>query len=191
MCPGACEMKTSIWTQFGENTRTSANHKPMKCTPSLICLQASGKATEAWISGIMQCKPKSIWLNTPQNDEQFVSKTINDNNVDIEKFLASKVRQLAKKMESSKATAHHIKQVVGDPQAAQINLMRHQCTEISPGKNKKKKSSVKPKQSSHKHAVQENPQMSSYNKKCFDPRNAHKNKDRCSKCGDSTHVEGF
>ena len=25
----------------------------------------------------------------------------------------------------------------------------------------------------------------------FDPRNVHKNKDGCSKCGDSTHVEGF
>ena len=32
-------------------------------------------------------------------------------------FLSSKVR-LAKKLESSKATANHIKQVAGDPQAA-------------------------------------------------------------------------
>ena len=59
------------------------------------------------------------------HDEEFVSKTINDSNVDLEKVTASKVRQLAKKMESSKATACHIKQVDGDPQAAQINLMRH------------------------------------------------------------------
>ena len=49
--------------------------------------------------------------------EKFVSKTINDSNVGLEKFPASKVRQLAKKMESSNATAHHIKQVAGDPQA--------------------------------------------------------------------------
>ena len=28
-------------------------------------------------------------------------------------------------------------------------------------------------------------------KKSFDPRLAHKNKDRCSKCGDSAHLEGF
>ena len=89
--------------------------------------------------------------------------------MDLEKFLASKVRQLAKKMESSKATACHIKQVAGDPQTAQINLMRHQHTEIPPGKCKTKKSFVKPKQSSHKHAVQENPQTSSCNKKSFDP----------------------
>ena len=32
------------------------------------------------------------------NDEDFVSKTINDSNIDLEKFPASKVRQLAKKL---------------------------------------------------------------------------------------------
>ena len=41
-------------------------------------------------------------------DEDFVMKTINEGNVDIQKFPASKVHQLAKKMESSKATAKHI-----------------------------------------------------------------------------------
>ena len=111
--------------------------------------------------------------------------------MDLEKFPTSKVRQLAKKMESSKATAHHIKQVAGDPQAVQINLMRHQHTEISSGKHEKRKSFVKSKQPSHKNVVQDNLQESSYNKKSFYPRNVHKNKDRCSKCGDSTHVEGF
>ena len=35
-------------------------------------------------------------------DEEFVSKTINDSNIDLYKFPASKVRQHAKKMESSK-----------------------------------------------------------------------------------------
>ena len=94
-------------------------------------------------------------------------------------------------MESSKATVCHIKQVAGDAQAVQINLIRHQHTEISPGKHKKRKPFVKPKQLSHRNAVQENPHVSSYNKKSFDPRNEYRNKDRCSKCGDSTHVEGF
>ena len=51
-------------------------------------------------------------------DKEFVSKTINDSNVDLKKFPASKVRKLAKKMESSKGSVHHIKQVAGDPQAA-------------------------------------------------------------------------
>ena len=51
-------------------------------------------------------------------DEEFVSKTINYINLDLNKFPASKVRQLAKKMESSKATAMYIKQVASEPQAA-------------------------------------------------------------------------
>ena len=70
------------------------------------------------------------------HDVEFEFKTINDRNVDLEIFPASKVRQLEKKMESSKANACHIKQVAGDPQAVQINLMRHQHTEISSGKHK-------------------------------------------------------
>ena len=56
-------------------------------------------------------------------DEDFVTKTINEGNVDIPKFPASKVCQLAKKMESSKATAKHIRQVTGDLPAAQVQLM--------------------------------------------------------------------
>ena len=88
-------------------------------------------------------------------DEEFVSKTISDGSVDLEKFPASKVRQLAKKLESSKATTRHIKQVAGDPQAAQINLLRHQRTELPAGKYKKKRSGIKPRQSSHKHQGQE------------------------------------
>ena len=47
-------------------------------------------------------------------DEDFITKTINEGNGDIQKFPASKVCQLAKKMESSKATAKHIRQVAGD-----------------------------------------------------------------------------
>ena len=43
--------------------------------------------------------------------------------VDLDKFPASKVHQLAKKYESSKATARHIKQVAGEKQATQIHLM--------------------------------------------------------------------
>ena len=63
-------------------------------------------------------------------DEEFVSKTIKDSNIDLSMLPASKVRQLKKKMESSKATAKHIKQVASDPQAAQISLMHHLHTEL-------------------------------------------------------------
>ena len=121
-------------------------------------------------------------------DKEFVSKTINEGSVDLDKFPASKVCQLAKKMECSNATARHIKQVAGDPQVAQINLMCHQCTELSNGKYKKKTSSAKQKQVQHKNVEQRPPNQY---KKSLDPRLAYKNKDRCSKCGDSAHHEGF
>ena len=77
-----------------------------------------------------------------------MSRTISDGSVDLDKFPTSRVHQLAKKMESSKATVHNVKQVAHDSQAVQINLLRHQHTELPAGKyKKKKKSSVKPKQS--------------------------------------------
>ena len=66
-------------------------------------------------------------------DEDFVTKMINEGNVDIQKFPASKVCQLAKKMESSKATAKHIRQVAGDLLAAQVQLMQHRCTQLPAG----------------------------------------------------------
>ena len=84
-------------------------------------------------------------------DEDFVSKTISDGSVGLEKFPASRVRQLAKNLERSKATACNIKQVAGDPQSAQMSLLRHQCTELPAGKYKKKRAPMKPKQVSHKH----------------------------------------
>ena len=123
--------------------------------------------------------------------EDFVSKTITDGSVDLEKFPASKVRQLAKKLESSKATAHHIKQVAGDPQAAQINLLRHQCTELPAGKYKKKKAYMNPKQVNHKHQGNEGFHPQAQPKKRFDTKGAHNDKSRCSKCGDTIHIEGF
>ena len=124
-------------------------------------------------------------------DEEFVSKTISDGSVDLEKFPASKVRQLAKKLESSKATACLIKQVTGDLQVAQINLLRHQHTELPAGKYKKKRAPMKPKQPNHKHQGNEGYHSQAQPKKRFDTKGEHNDKSRCSKCGDSVHIEGF
>ena len=84
---------------------------------------------------------------------------MNGSNIDLDKFPASKVRQLAKKMESSKVTARHIKQVASDPQVAQIKLMWHQHTDLPAGKHKKKKSFVKPKPPSHKNDASDRQQV--------------------------------
>ena len=62
--------------------------------------------------------------------ESFVSKTLNEGHVELSKFPASKVRQVAKKLESSQATTKYMRQVTKDPQATQINLLRHQRTEL-------------------------------------------------------------
>ena len=101
----------------------------------------------------------SFWFF--MRDEEFVSRTISDGSVNLEKFPASKVQKLTKKLESSKATAHHIKQVAGDPQATQINLFRHQCTELPAHKYKKKRPLWKPKQSNCKNqgSNNHNPQV--------------------------------
>ena len=120
-------------------------------------------------------------------DEEFVSQTINDSSVNLDKFPTSKVRQLAKKNEALKQTVHHIKQVASDPQVAQINLMRHQWTDLPPSKHKRKPFKSRP--PSHKHHTSKQ-QVLPYKRK-FDPTQTHKSKERCLKCGDSRQVEGF
>ena len=85
-------------------------------------------------------------------DEDFLFGTINEGSAELDKFPASKVCQLAKKMESSKTTARHIRQVTGDPQDTQINLMCHQHRELPSGKHKKRKQGTKQRQSHHKNA---------------------------------------
>ena len=100
------------------------------------------------------------------------------------------MRQLAKKMESSKSTTRHIKAVASDLQVAQVDLMRHQRTDLQPNKSKWI-------QHSHKHRSKSQKRYSNEHKnqrpsfKKFDPSQAHKRTDRCSKCSDSKHVEGF
>ena len=48
-------------------------------------------------------------------DEDFVSRTISDGSINLDKLPTSRLCQLAKTLESSKATARHIKQVSGKP----------------------------------------------------------------------------
>ena len=68
----------------------------------------------------------------------FVSKTLNEGRVELSKFPASKVRQIAKKLESSQSTARHMKKMSNEPHATQINLLRHQRTDLPPTKSQRK-----------------------------------------------------
>ena len=110
-----------------------------------------------------------------------MSKTLNEGCADLQQYPASKVRQLAKKLESSKATAWHIKQATSNAQAAQINLLRHQRTELA---HKKKKGH---KRKQHFKSKEGKPPY----KKHPHPSQAHGSQDRCSKCGDTRHAQGF
>ena len=107
-----------------------------------------------------KCKKVIVWSGDFGMDQYVLwcSKTINDSNVDLEKFPVSKVRHLAKKMESSESAARHIKAVASDPQMTQVNLMKHQRTDLPSSKSKWK-------QHFHKHKS-----------KRFDPSQAHKKK---------------
>ena len=87
----------------------------------------------------------------------------------------------AKKLESSKATARHIKQATSNPQAAQINLLRHQRTELA---HKKKKGHQR-----KQHFKSKDGKPPS--KKLFNPSQAHSSSDRCLKYGDTKHAQGF
>ena len=103
-------------------------------------------------------------------------------------FPTSRFKQLAKKMESSKVTTRYIKQVTSDPQVAEISLMRQQSTDLPTSKHKKRKPFVKPRPPSHKNGTSD--RQSNY-KKSFDAKNVYRKQERCQKCRDSNHIEGF
>ena len=62
------------------------------------------------------------------------------------------MRQLAKKLESSKSTAKHIKQASSELQATLVNLLRHQRTELPPSKfQRKQRKAFRSRQANHKY----------------------------------------
>ena len=119
-------------------------------------------------------------------DEDFVTKTFNEGNVDIQKFPASKVHQLAKKMESSKATAKHIRQVAGDLPAAQIQFYVTSTHSTScrnyPSRQQNSTSGQKPQNC-------KTPEVPTSWKPDMQRPDVHS--DKCSRCGDTLHVKGF
>ena len=120
-------------------------------------------------------------------DDDFVTKTINEGNVDIQKFPASKVCQLTKKMESSKAMAKHIRKVAGDIPAAQVQLMHHQCTQLPTGNYPRRKSNSTSGQKPQNCKTQEAPTM----QKAPDMLRPDAHSDKCNRCGDTPHAKGF
>ena len=109
----------------------------------------------------------------------------------MDNFPASKVRQLAKKLESSKSTAKYIKQASNEPQDTQIHLLRHQCTELLP--NKHQRNQRKSKQKPFKYRYQQEEKEIDRPPQEYEKYRPEQNKqaERCHKCGDTPHMEGF
>ena len=128
-------------------------------------------------------------------DEEFVSKTINDSNIDLEKFPASKVRQLAKKLESSKSKARHIKKMSNEPQATQVNIKGQKYHQTRPRGNNSRITNLDTKTLGTQMKVtntKHHTRMKEFeNKKVFNARQILQSEDRCHKCGDSKHIERF
>ena len=167
-------MLDTIWEKFEEFCKPQSNEVRARFD-LLTSFQQGNKSVDEWYNAVQtqvalaKYPPETakilhrdiFWFFL--KDEEFVSKTINDSNIDLDKFPTSKVRQLTKKMESSKVTTRHIKQVASDLQVAQINLMRHQHTDLPASKHKKKKKSfVKPRPPSHKNDTSDRQQVPSY-----------------------------
>ena len=120
-------------------------------------------------------------------DEDFVLKTINEGNVDIQKFPASKVHQLAKKMESSKATAKHIQQVAEDTPAAQVQLMHHQHTQLPARNFPRRKLNSTSGQKPQNHKTLDVP----ITRKTPNMLRLEGCSERCNRCSDTPHAKGF
>ena len=81
----------------------------------------------------------------------------------------------------------HIKQVAGDPQATEINLMRHQRTKHPRTRH------IKKRRPTGKQIPYKTPegQVTNQVKKPYDNRKIHKMPHCCNKCDDSIHTLGF
>ena len=78
-----------------------------------------------------------------------------------------------------------------EPQATQVNLLRHQRTELPPANLKKKRKAFRSKQTNHKYQQEERqderePQVQRKFKHVHTSQ-----EDRCTRCGDTPHIEGF
>ena len=191
-------MLDAIWTKFKEFSKPQMNEVRAQFD-LLTSFHQGSRNVDKWYNAVQarvnlaKYPPETAKLLHRDifwffmKDEDFVAKTINEGNVNIQKFPASKVRQLAKKMESSKATAKHIQQVAGDLPVAQIQLMQHQCTEPLAGNypRRKQTSNARWKLQNHKSPEIPTPQK---------PSDLHKpdtHSNKCTRCGDTLHAKRF
>ena len=200
-----------IWTKFEEFCKPQTNEVRAKFD-LLTSFRQGDCSVDEWYNAVQaqinieKYPPKTAKILHRDEfcfflrDEELVSKTINDSNIDLNKFPADKVKHLAKKMESSNATPKYIKQVASKPQTTQVHLMWHQHTELPPNRfQRKQKKSFKSRQATNKHYQEDKwrermPQahIRNYNNhQVHTSQEKYSSEERCNKCGDSLHVEGY
>ena len=90
-------------------------------------------------------------------------------------------------MDSSKATAKHIRQVPGDLLAAQMQLMQHQCTQLPAGNYPRRKQNSTTRWKPQNHKIPEIPTS----QKPSDMLKLDACSNKCTRCGDTLHAKGF
>ena len=188
----------TIWERFEDFCKLKSNEVHAQFD-LLSSFHQGNKSVNEWYNAVqaqvnlVKCPSKTakilhhsiFWFFL--HDEDFELRTIMEGSIDLDKFCASRVHQLAKKFESSKATVQHIKQVASYPQDTQINLMQYQSTEHPTNRhNKKRRPTGRPKQ----YKATENTAANQV-KKSYDNKKPHRATDCCNKCSDSIHVQGF
>ena len=84
-----------------------------------------------------------------------------------------------------------------EPQTTQVHLLRHQRTELPPNKAQRKQFKENKSRPKNMGYSNEDHHQASYkkneyeSKKKFNPRQILQSEDRCHKCRDSKHIEGF
>ena len=188
----------AIWNKFEEFSKPQTN-KVRPCFDLLMSFCQGSRNVDEWYNAVqaqvnLAKYPPEIAKILHRDifwffmwDEDFIMKMINEGNVDIQKFPASKVCQLAKKMESSKATAKHIWQVAGDIPAAQVQLMHHQRTQLPAGNYPRRKLHVTTSWKLQNCKTQEVPTI----QKTPDMLWPDGQSDKHSRCSDTPHAKGF
>ena len=109
----------TIWSKFEYFCKPRSNAVLARFN-LLITFQQGNRSIDKWYNAVLAHIPLCeypeetaailtrdiFWFFMPDNE--FIAKTINKGNTDLEQYPAAKVQQMAKKLESSKATAKHI-----------------------------------------------------------------------------------
>ena len=203
MCPEACLRKTLAWIQFGSTLKSFVSPRWMKLGPALIYWQASDKVQESLMNGTTWSKHRLILPNTIQRlptyyigiSFGFFSKVRSFSLRQSTKgvwtltgFLQAKCTGLPRRWKASRPQQDILNRWLDIPKQQRSTWCAISAQSYEMASTKIKKNPARQKQVQHKNVQQRPPNQY---KKSFDPRLAHKNKDRCRKYGDSAHLEWF